>query len=805
MDINSEYHKEEALFSCDGFPAHISEKSIQSCEDHCINTAQYAMERLQQANLGKTSYLAGLIHDCGKFTEDFREYIVKAALDKKVKKGSVIHTFAGPFCMLENHHGLEDCKSFNAFTAEIIAYAAGAHHSLFNCIGEDHKNGFVHRLNRQPEYEKQAIKNFYERCCSKEQLNKLFSEATHEMENISSDIATIAKSNKELYFYFGLITRLIVSAVIDGDRRDTAEFMAGKDFGKCIKADPELWTECRDNINSLIDGFTCETKIDKARREMSDICSDHAHNPPGIYRLNIPTGGGKTLSSMRYAVSHAEQYGKKHIIYAAPFLTILEQNSKVIREALGNDDIILEHHSNIVNEDKCEEELSVYDLLAETWDSPVIITTIVQLLNTMFSGKTSCIRRFHSLCDSVIIIDEVQSISLNILSMFNLTINFLNKICGATIILCSATQPCFDEMEKHRMLISDRDIIPQNKYKEFIKIFKRTELLDAGNMTLEQITDFADNTANKTNSLLTICNTKKEAVKVFNSLKNKHKNCEHLSASMCIAHRDDVLGKVFNDLDADKKTVLVSTRIIDSGVHVSFEAVIQLMAGMDNAVQAAGRCNRNGEKDGLCPVYIVRCENERLGSLKDIARAQNATNDLLNRYSANMEAFDNDLASDRSIRCYYKNLYGLAEKNLFDYPVGDTTLFDLLSDNPKYTDGGEEAGQYIFHQAFKTAGEKFEVIGQDTKTVIVPYGEEGKRLTAQLQTEKTAGDLNYMKKLLDKAKKYSVAIYDNQIEQLLAIGGIREIAGGKIMILNEDHYDNKTGVTIEPIRKEAVE
>ena len=785
------------------FPAHIRGNVTQSCREHCINTAVYARQDLESAGLGNAAYLAGLLHDCGKFSNDFRVYIEAASAGEDVSKGSVIHTFAGVYYMLTKYHDIQPENPYDLLTSEIIAYSIGAHHGLFDCISEDRKNGFIHRLRKQPDYEKDAIDNFSKYCCSEEDVDDYFRKASKEIEAYTNSLAVLASNNQEINFYLGLIARLISSAVMDGDRRDTAEFMTDNSIAVCKKATPELWAHCRSNLEALLESFSCDTEIQQARRQISDLCLKFADKPTGIYRLNVPTGGGKTLASLRYALAHAEKYNKKRIIYTAPLISILDQNARVIRDAIGAEDILLEHHSSVLRSAMNEEELSKYEILAQTWDAPVVVTTLVQLLDTLFSGKTSCIRRFQSLCDSVIIIDEVQTVPVKMLSMFNLAMNFISKLCGATVILCSATQPCFEDLKAHKMHISETEIISEEKYIELEKVFRRTELKDAGNMALDEVPEFAESVLENNDSLLIICNTKKEASQIFGVLKENHDKCYHLSASMCMAHRKEVLSKVYQDLNSDEKVILVSTQVIEAGVDISFGAVIRISAGLDNIVQAAGRCNRNGEQGVISPVYIVRCEDERLGSLADIIRSQDATNNLLCSFSSNPERFNNSLNSSESIKYYYSSLYNSAG-NLFDYPIDHNTLLSLLSDNLSFADGAESVNEYVLHQAFKDAGNKFEMFDQESESVIVPYG-EGMNLIAEMQTERAKYDYMYMKYLLERAKEYSVSVYSNQINKLIDSGGLVSIAEGEILVLQENWYDSKTGLNTEPVEKEADE
>lgn len=793
------------------YPAHIRSDSIQTCNEHGLKTAEYAKGDLQSVRLGTAAYLAGLLHDMGKYSEEFRQYLESASKGGSVHKGSVIHSFAGAYYLLSHFHKKETAGPFMNMTAELLAYAVGAHHGLFDCVDDNKHNQFVKRLTKQPEYEQKAIKNFLAECCSEEKLDEVFKIAESEITAVSGSLLNLLSDTEdghkaeEYLFYIGLLARLLSSAVMDGDRRDTAEFMAGTDFSCCVSADKNVWRTCREHLEARLDEFPVDTEIQKARREISDLCYAFAREPSGVYRLNVPTGGGKTLSSLRYALAHAEEYGKKRIIYTAPLISILDQNARVIREAVGNDQLILEHHSNIVRtEDK--EDLSNYDLLAETWDAPIIVTTLVQFLNTCFLGKTTSVRRFQALCDSIVILDEVQTVPTNMLSLFNLAVNFLSGVMGATVILCSATQPCLEKLE-HKLIVNEKPMIPKDRYETFATIFKRTKLIDKGSIKLADIPDMARQILGEADSLLIICNTKKEAAEVFRSLYPDYKNCYHLSASICMAHRKQVLYEIYDSLKNRKKTICVSTQVIEAGVDISFGSVIRLTAGIDNIVQAAGRCNRNGEKEGLAPVYIVRAADEQLGKLPEILYTQNALHELMQQFASTPDVFQFDLASDTGTEVYYDTLYKMFRKEAgghFDYPVKGTSLFKFLSDNPKFTESCKEAGDYTMRHAFKTAGSLFKVFEDDTESVIVPF-EKGCDIIAALSTERAKHDMTYVKCLLDQGKEYSVSVYSWQMDKLLKSGSVRPICDGRVYALLEDNYGKYTGLQVEPVEKEESE
>ena len=778
------------------FPAHILLKEdnssiVQTVEEHSRNTAQIAAEHLSKIKLDKAAYLAGIVHDMGKYTLEFKTYLENAVAGKPVRKGSVVHTHGATRLIIEKFHA-DKFTSFEDMTAEIAAYAAGAHHGLYDCIDQDHQSGFRARLNSDDKMDyHEAEEGFFAQCIGSEELKKLFKQANKQLTPVYNWI--VQNGNMEQFFYLGLIARLILSAVIDGDREDTANFMTENRRPDTPAASRSLWEQLLLRIEEKLAQLPVNTPIQQARAQISQQCKESAEKPGGIYRLNVPTGGGKTLSSLRYALAHAAKYDKSRIIFTAPLLTILEQNAAVMRDYLNDDDIILEHHSNVIQESHDSEEYDLHELMMERWNAPVIITTMVQLLNTLFSGKTSCIRRFHALSDCVLVIDEVQTVPPRMLTLFNLTMNFLAEVCGATIVLCSATQPCFENVT-HPITGKLEQLIPYNP--ELWSVFQRTNISYAGEMHLKEMPDFIAEKMRETDSMLVVCNTRKEAGFIYRQMKNSEIECFHLSAAMCIAHRKDTLSQVEQSIAANKrggkKVLCVATQLIEAGVDISFGCVVRIVAGMDNAVQAAGRCNRNGELSGLAPVYLIYCENENLSKLPEIQMAKKASEQLLGAFNKNPEEFDCNLASEQAISRYYNNLYGGMKKGAQDYTLPDgSSLFDLLSVNEQYA--REPELQFALKQAFKLAGEQFKVFEQDTTDIIVPY-KDGATLIEKLSS---AGK-QMLPEILEKSKPFQISIYQFQKEQLEAQGGLIPLLDGAVLTLASAFYNLETGLTPEP-------
>ena len=717
------------------------------------------------------------------------------------------HTFAGVRYLLEKYHVAETEGSATYYTSEIIGYAIGAHHGLFDLDGPAKVNGFTHRLEALNTHYDESRTNYLNECLSQKEIDELFQKAAHEMEVVLTLVNNLPAwedkdinyCSNEVKFYVGLLTRLLSSALIEGDRSDTASFMSEGRISFEKEADDLLWENCIARIEEKISSFPCEKPIDQMRRTISDMCKDAAGRSDGVLRLNVPTGAGKTLSSLRFAAAHARTASKKRIFFVSPLLTILEQNAAVIRNAVGDDSIILEHHSNVVRDNDNSETVSENELLCENWHSPIVITTMVQLLNTLFSGKSSSIRRFHSLCSSLIVIDEVQMIPTHMLSMFNLAVNFLAEVCHATILLCSATQPCLEEAD-HPLVKDIPQLVPFDK--SMWNTFKRTDLINAGVKDYQEIDAFVKDILEEKRSLLIICNKKAEAERLFILFSDIEKvDLFHLSASMCHRHREIVLKEIKNSLAKEgmqHRTLCIATQVIEAGVDISFACVIRLTAGLDSIVQSAGRCNRNAEDPNPAPVYVVRLQGEDLSHLSEIKRAKNAFIELLNAFEQNSEIFDHDLMSEEAVEYYYSRLYKEMETGYQDYPLKkfSTSLYGLMSGNERFRKTNHS---YYLCQAFQTAGKYFSVFDENTVDAIVPY-DEGKSIIADLQDEGVRFDYFQRRELLEKAKGYTIPLFAYQKEHLESEGGIYYICDGTIAVLQDGYYDNNIGMTLKKRR-----
>lgn len=770
--------------------------NTQTVSEHNRNTAKYAASALKPVSLSSSGALAGLLHDAGKYTTDYQKYLI----DQVGQRGSVNHTFAGVRLLLERFFKA-DAEDFSAVASELLALAAGAHHGLFDCVDEHNNSGFEHRLTKPGIGYEEAAENFFRFCAGPDELDRLFQAAVRELTPVLEKILAMTGGENEFYddetaFYSGLLSRLLLSAVIEGDRRDTAEFLNDAHFPQTRDAASlkQLWDTLLTRMEQKLDQLPCDSPIDQARRAISDQCRQAAEQPGGVFRLNVPTGAGKTLSGLRFALAHARRHQKQRIIFTSPLLSILEQNAKVIRDYIGDNSLILEHHSNLVRTKADGWQLDEQELLAETWESPLIITTLVQLLNVLFSGKTTAIRRFHALCGSIIVIDEVQTVPRKMLTLFSLAVNFLSEICGATVVLCSATQPCTEQIE-HPLHGPVPQLVPYDP--ALWSVFHRTDIQNAGAMSLEQLAFFARDKLQAVGSLLIVCNKKAQAEQLYRLLEGDGFIVFSLSAAICPAHRRKVLSELQSALEqGTQKVVCVSTQVIEAGVDISFACVIRLLAGMDSVVQAAGRCNRSGEAGPgvLAPVYLVQVQNESLARLKDIQDGKGAAGELLNEFALHPKAYRGRLDSDEAIGYYYRALYKpkYTPEHYHDYvrQKGEPSLFSLLSLNSYCTD----PPLYYFRQAFRLAGSVFQVFDEDTTDVIAPYG-PGAELIRDLGSERAKYDTAWLKELLEKAKPFTVSLYKHQLDRLNAEHSLIPLAGGALGL--SGHYNTQTGFSME--------
>lgn len=771
------------------FAAHISADSRreQSVQEHCRNTAELCAGYCKIVGAENIGRLAGLLHDAGKLCNDFDNYIRGIS---RFSRGEIDHSYAGAKYITEN------TDKVHAGVSRLIARVIISHHGLHDWVDENCKDYFNIRIANDKNYGQ--IKQNILLTIGADEFDELLKKAADEYRALCQKIKNISKTPTDCAFYLGLLERFLESALIDADRTDTASFMDDVEYPE-YSAVPELWQSMKNNMEKKLAEFSERTDvISEQRKSISDRCADFAKNDVKICRLIVPTGGGKTLSSLRFAIEYCLEHGMEKIVYTAPFMSILEQNGAEIKSIAGEDNLI-EHHSNALAEKSDNtEELSDYELHTERWDKPVIATTMVQFLNALFLGKSASVRRFHRIAKSVIIIDEVQSIPLKCLNMFDLAVNFLSHICGAAVVLCTATQPVTDDV-RHPMLMDENESMTGDYQADF-EVFRRTEIIPDINpygYSYEEAADFCADKFTTAGDLLVIVNTKSSALKMYDLIRNRCGNdadVVHLSTNMCPQHRRDKIKAIRKLLGEKKPVICVTTQLIEAGVDISFRCVVRSLAGLDSAVQAAGRCNRHGESIDVRPVYLIKLKEEKLGNLKEISTAQDIT-----QHMAESGEYT-DISSPEAVSDYFVKLYQYEKDKLsYSVPVNETLVNYLSLNKKRYEMLPDPKPCSKFEsQAFKTAGKLFQVIDENTRDVIVPYNEEAEEIISRLENSN-----ENISVLLRKAQKYTVSIYIGTERKLYENNALRDISCGAV-ILDSSHYNNEFGIDIEGAEKEIL-
>jgi CRISPR-associated endonuclease/helicase Cas3 len=831
--------------------AHIDEKTgrEQSVADHCESVSRLCRRRGEKIGLAAVAELLGLCHDVGKAREAFAAYILEQdPIKKKALHGKIDHSTAGAQWLYQLFGGSDDLTQ--ELTVQILALTICSHHGgLIDCLDSSGRDVFHERMQKSDTQTgcAESVAHFRGECADEERLAALFKQAKAEVAALQQKITALAARHQQsplenpqltaCYFFWGLTVRYLLSCLLDADRLDTACF----ERNDPLPAEPEeedRWETLSDRLEVHIAALEEQARersdqdrrLNRIRGEISRACRDFNADCSGIYRLYVPTGGGKTLSSLRFALHHAAQEKKRRIFYFLPYITIIEQNAREIRRALSGvegkagEELVLEHHSNLLMDDDDDEEAEEkHKLLTERWDAPIVLTTTVQFFNALFLGKTQAARRLNSLADAVLIFDEVQSLPVECLHLFNLACNFLSEICGATIVLCTATQPRLSGLGRPLLYSEPADLLPD--YRRSFDDLQRTDIVnkrDCLGYDSPRLRDMILGLLPRRPTLLTILNTKKAAQQLYECLREYNETLPpggqfhlfYLSTGLCARHRLDKLDTIRRELkQADSAhggtgppVVCVTTQLIEAGVDISFDCVIRSWAGLDNIAQAAGRCNRHGRHTKR-EVYVINSTEEDLTYLKPIAAGGQATFDVLPSIQK-----DGCLSlAPEAIDAYFQTYYHGKDTEM-DYPVFlrnttrvQTTLIDLLSLNRESMKNSTVVYSKL-PQSFQTAGRYFSFIDQDTVGLIVPYrretdgeseegsaddhDEDGAALIDRLRDPRLTAAETF--RLLRRAQRYTVNVFRWELKQLPQ-GAVEPLPCGALA-LSSRYYDPQTGL-----------
>jgi len=686
------------------------------------------------ANIHENFRICLLWHDIGKYSREFQNMLINSMdnnINVEAKSGHPDHSTAGAQQvnnLLKNGYG------------RLIAYVIAGHHS-----------GLLDGKSNEACLEERLKKNILDYSACPQNILKFNPQ-------IESLPFIPAKGNNErIAFQLQFFIRMLFSSLVDADFLDTEAFM-NKDTALLRGNYPEL-LEMKNKLTKELDALSSkapDTMVNRYRKEILQQCISAADKERGFFSLTVPTGGGKTLSSLAFAMKHAIKYRMKRIIYVIPYTSIIEQNANVFRNIFG-DDAVLEHHSNFeINENNYKSQLAI-----ENWDAPLIVTTNVQFFESLFHNRTSRCRKIHNIANSVIILDEAQMLPVPLLKPCMEALKEVTNSYKTTIVLCSATQPALSKTgEFESGLENVREIIPNpaelyNKFKR-VKIHclskNRTKTLDS--KLAEKILE--------RKQVLCVVNTRRHARELYEQIKDKE-GLYHLSALMCPVHRSEVIQKIKNALKNNKKCRVISTQLIEAGVDIDFPVVFRSSAGIDSIAQSAGRCNREGRLQ-TGEVYVFYPEKGLpVGYLRQSAEVADA---VIRKYD--------DLLSIEAVNEYFLNLYWKNENNLDKHKILERLSEELLSLN----------------FPFKEIADKFKIIDNTMESIIIPYSDEAKKIIKQLRYAE------FTKILARKAQRFCVQVYPQILKKLEGVS-VERIQDNYLILTNLDLYHNDIGLNYD--------
>lgn len=733
--------------------------------EHLRGVAERAEQFAQKFEAGDWGKTLGLWHDLGKYSSEFQDHLAKsinADVHKSESTGRVDHSTAGAV------HA-EKVFATKPHIGKALAFCIAGHHAgLANAIAVGPPSPLLERLSK-------AISDFSSAPADllpgpnlsfRTTLNQTFLDHWTKV-NRGEDAS---RNTKVASFSWAFFVRMLFSTLVDADFLATESFMspAEADQRPSYQSTFASLLECLDEeIQRLSIGRS--GPIHSIRQEILSACNIAATQKPGLFSLTVPTGGGKTIASLSFALRHIVANPNHHfdrVIFAIPFTSIIEQTARVYKKVFRSlsEDIVLECHSNI--EPKNETDLS--RLASQNFDSPIVVTTNVQLFESLFSNQTSRCRKLHNLANSVIILDEAQTLPIDLLQTTLLAIRELVKHYGCTVVLCTATQPSLSYRDEFPIgLKRPQEIIPEAM--DLYGRMRRVKVSYIGDLTIESLVS----DVSRQIRFLCIQNTRPNATETYKLLQESvgGEGLFLLSTFMCPKHRSQVFREIRRRLDSNETCRVVSTQLIEAGVDVDFPIVYRAIAGLDSIAQAAGRCNREG-KLVSGEVHVFRLpQPPPPGILRSTAET---TQGLLDKYS-------DDLIAPEALEAYFRMHYW-RNKSLWD----SRKIMEMHVDARKG------------HIEFADIAKAYQIIRDASLRVLVPYGKTGKRLLERVRhADPIARPLTRMER--KEVDRYSISLFENLVQP--AIGRDFEYAydGQYILLLNPSLYDEHVGFDVKKI------
>ena len=710
--------------------AHSTESDDKQCwqplEEHLNNVSDLAERFAKVFGAEKWGALGGLLHDAGKATEAFQRRLEGQSI-------RVDHSTFGARLAAESvgQIGL------------LLAYAIAGHHGGIPDGGE--QEGQLHFRLKHGKIPEDI-------------------ELLVEIDLPEELLPPFKLGNNRAGFSLSFFTRMIFSCLVDADFLDTEAFCdPEKARVRSGLVSPQTFIDLKGAFDTHLDEkirSADPTPVNNLRQGVLTQCRDKSKFPAGFFSLTVPTGGGKTFSSLAFALDHAVAHVLSRIIYAIPFTSIIEQNAKVFQEALGQENV-LEHHCNYKERD--DQENTSYErqrgLAAENWAAPVVVTTNVQFFESLFSNKPSRCRKLHNIAKSVIILDEAQAIPTEYLEACLAALQELVEHYGCTVVLCTATQPALDDKKSLKMALPEMAEIVDDPLQLYNDL-SRTEVQFIGKLS---DLDLAERLQAE-HQVLCILPTKRQTRAVYEKLRGIE-GVFHLSTNMYPEHRRRVLDEIRSRLKQTMPCLVISTSLVEAGVDLDFPVVYRAMAGLDSIAQAAGRCNREGKLTGKGKVYVF--DTEKLPTMPWLKRCMSRAAETLRTLP------DADPLGLEAMRRYFELLYDVQE---VDRKRILARLNCLTRD------------LYI---PFQEVAKDFRFIEDDTIGIIVPDGQEVEMLIRELRYAA------FPRAALRKLQQYSVSVRTREFATLDAAGALEMVNETFPVLLNSAAYREDVGLCID--------
>lgn len=708
--------------------------------EHLTKTAKLAEKFGMDANISELAWTAGLMHDLGKYSKAFQ-----ARLDGSKKK--VDHATAGARTAID----LFNKTDMEKWLATMLAYCIAGHHTGLPDYGSEIDVDGDGTLLSRLDPDKKKLEDF---SAYKTEINPA---------TLAVKSRAIKTAKEYQGFSLAFMIRILFSALVDADFQETESYM--KDDVTLRGEYASIEELCKKFNDALRKFDNPQGDINEKRTETLKACKDKANLDQGFFTLTIPTGGGKTLASMAFALNHAVKHGLQRVIYVIPFTSIIEQNAAVFKEHLGEENV-LEHHSNFdwsqrrdneQPDDETKDALDKLKLASENWDIPVVVTTNVQFFESLFANKSSRCRKLHNLAKSVLIFDEAQMLPREYMKPCMLGVKEMVQNYGASAVFCTATQP---SLERFLDNVKFTELAPNPQM--LFDFYKRVQVKNIGKTPDAELIEKIQ----KHPQVLCIVNTRKHAKGLFDQLEDNGRF--HLSTLMCPVHRKATLLEVRDLLKSDQPCRVISTQVMEAGIDVDFPVGFRALAGLDSIIQAAGRVNRE-MKQGISDVYVFDPETPFIKRTPVFIKQGAAVAESVLREHASQPD------SQAAIEAYFKSLYNIQGRDAFD-------VKRILTHFDKGT------GELDFD--FKTVAEEFRLIDNNTVAVVIPYKEEAKKLLERAKYHP------YPYAFARQLQMYTVNIYEKEFERLQSKGVIETINDTYEVLANMDYYNEQTGLVL---------